>query len=203
MARVHITLHSFTATFVPFALLLSAALLAAETTDSLEQHRLVYTIWVSLALSGPALALYVLPQHRDRDYTRLLWTFAYLAYLGHFYYAFGKHYHFSARELYAGQGALIATGNLLLTAAWSVDVVLSWCFQAVPRWLRIEQVATRIFYMVEVVASALVLFHGFVRVIGAFVTALVAISCLAYWLTRPRRAQPLQPALDFERGTTP
>jgi hypothetical protein len=189
MPRVQISLHAFTATFAPFALLLSAALLAAETTDSLDHHRLIYTIWATLALAGPALGLYVFPQHRDRDYARLLWTFAYLAYLVHFYYSFGKQYHWSVKELYEGQKPLIATSNLLLTALWSFDAIANWFYVAPPKWLRIEQIATRAFFLVEGVASSLFIFHGPVRIIGAMLLAIVALSVTLALLTRRSRTK--------------
>jgi hypothetical protein len=190
MQRPSVSLHAFTATFVPFALLLSAALLAAETSDSLDHHRLVYTIWVSLALATPALTLFILPAHRDRDYVRLLWTFSYAAYLVHFYYSFGVQYHWSISELYQGQKPLIATSNLLLTAAWSFDAVAGWLFATPPIWLRIEQVATRAFLFVEAVVSSLVIFNGFVRVIGVLMVACGVVTALSYWLLHRRTAQP-------------
>jgi hypothetical protein len=193
MQRVQISLHAFTATFVPFASLLCAALLAAETTDSLDHHRLVYTIWVALVLAGPTLAMFSLPQHRDRDYNRLLWSFAYLAYLVHFYYAFGRQYHWSLTELYEGQRSLIATSNLLLTVVWSFDIVAGWLFVAVPLWLRIEQVAVRALLLVEAVTSTLFIFHGPVRIIGAALTATVVGSALLYLLVIRRSATSREP----------
>src|SRR5690349_17185944 len=123
--RPQISLKAWTSTFVPFALLLSVALLAPEVADSLDHGRLIYSTWVSLAFAIPALCLFVFPEQRDGDYEQLTWTFSYLAYLVHFYYAFGVTYGFSVEKTYGGQGALIATSNFVVTALWTFDVAAS------------------------------------------------------------------------------
>ncbi len=164
-----------TLTFVPFAILLSAALLAAEQAEALDHARLVYASWVSLAFATPALALFVFPRTRTGAYALLTWTFSLAAYLVHFYYAFGVNYHGSVAATYAGQGPIIATSNFTLTALWIVDVVTSWTVRRELRWLAIERAVARGLVLVTFV-SAVIIFGGFVRVLGSAMIAIIASS---------------------------
>src|SRR5260370_18176405 len=135
--RAHdITLKEFTYTFVPFALLLSAALLGAEATVDLAKYRMIYAIWASLALTIPSLVVYILPKMTQtrQNYSTLFWTFGYLAYLVHFYYAVFVHYHGSLAEVFSQQGLKIAGPNFLLTFWWGLDVILAWTADSSKRW---------------------------------------------------------------------
>jgi hypothetical protein len=167
-----------TLTFVPFAILLSAALLAAEQSEALDHARLVYASWVSLAFATPALALFVFPRTRTSAYALLTWTFSLAAYLVHFYYAFGVTYHGSIAATYAGQGPIIATSNFTLTALWIVDVVTSWTIRRELRWLAALRLVARGLVLVTFVVSAVVIFDGFVRVLGSAMIVVIA-SCIA------------------------
>lgn len=174
-----VTLTRFTATFVPFGLLVSAALLAADTAPDASRARLDYSIWASLALAIPAFALYVWPGRSGPKaaYWRLLWTFAFLAYLVHFYYAVAVHYHGSLRAVYQGQGVTIASSNFLVTGWWALDVALAWLVDDDPgqrRWVRVQRglVVTGVF--VVFTAASVFLFHGFVNVLGYALVAVVA-----------------------------
>ena len=183
------TLGAWTASFVPFALLLSAALLAAELAPELDHARMIYAIWATLVLAIPPLVL-SFGERRHGDYARLSWTFAFVAYLVHFYYSFGVQYHWSPANLYAGQGPAIATANLIFTALWSANVLVLWW---TPRghWWRVLDGATRVLFFAEVVMSSLVIFSGFVRVIGALLVASVVSAALWAFAHRNKRtAQP-------------
>ncbi len=183
------TLGAWTASFVPFALVLAAALLAAELAPELDHARMIYAIWATLVLAIPPLAM-SFGARRDGDYARLSWTFAYVAYLVHFYYAFGVQYQWSVSALYAGQGAAIATTNLVFTVLWTADVLTLW---SMPHraWWRVLDGATRVLFCAEVVMSTLVIFSGFVRVIGALLVASVLSAALwAFAHRKKRTAQP-------------
>lgn len=184
-----ITLGAWTASFVPFALLLAAALLAAERAPELDHARMIYAIWATVVLAVPPLVL-SFGERRDGAYARLSWTFAYLAYFVHFYYAFGVQYHWSAALLYAGQGPAIATTNLLFTVLWTADTVVLWTKPGAG-WGRVLHVATRLLFVAEVVMSTLVIFDGFVRVLGALLVASVLSAALwAFAHRKKRSAQP-------------
>jgi hypothetical protein len=176
--RPRITQTALAFTFVPFALLLSAALLAAEQADSLDHARLLYSSWVSLVFATPALCLFLFPSTRNGEYELLAWTFSYFAYLVHFYYAFGVTYDFSVAKTYAGQGPVIATSNFALTALWTFDVAASWMAHQGARWREVVRTLARVFVFATFVASAVVIFGGFVRVLGIAMIAAVGISAV-------------------------
>jgi hypothetical protein len=190
-----------TNTFVPFGLLLAAALLAGETAPDAATARLTFSVWVTMALLAPAIALYLLPggATRRESYRRLLWTFAYLAFLVHFYYAVFVHYGGSLREVYHEQGPLIATSNLLVTGWWGLDVVLTWWHAESPKWVRVQRAAFHGLLQVAFFMASVVIFKGFVNVLGYVLTATAVLALLARgvaWLRRasaPEKAQAPEP----------
>ena len=165
---------------MPFGLLLSSALLAAEASNDLPQYRMIYSIWVSLVLTIPALCLYILPRISQTRYNlwTLLWTFAYCAYLIHFYYAVFVHYHGSFKEMIDHQGFKIAGPNLLATAWWGLDVVLAWSIDSSICWVRVERILIHLLVSVIFFVSSIIIFKGFVNVLGYTMAAAVAV-CLA------------------------
>jgi len=176
--RPTMSLTAVTSTFVPFAILLSVALLAAEQSDTLDHSRMIYASWIALGFAAVALSLFVFPRTRAGQWELLTWTFALAAYLVHFYYAFGVKYGFGIARTYAAQGPVIATNNFLVTALWSFDVAAGWFARRDARWLAIERVCARALVLVTFVTAAVIIFDGFVRVLGvAMVIAIV--SCIA------------------------
>ena len=121
--------------------------MAAENTLDLPFQRMIYSIWVTMALMIPALCLYSLPKKTQTraNYWLLLWTFAYIAYLFHFYYAVMVHYHASIPEVFHQQGVKIAGSNFLVTFWWGIDVLLAWFVTADIKWIRIKSVYWQIF----------------------------------------------------------
>ena len=184
------TLAQVTHTFVPFALLLSLALMAPELPQVLEQKRTVYTIdattyyravysiWVTMAFLIPAVVLYFLPgeSERKRQYARLFWTFGLLAYLVHFHYTVGVVFHDSLREVYAAQGVIIATSNLLVTVWWAFDVILSWMPSLRAAWVPRERTLVRLYIPLTFFISAVVIKHGVVRLLGIVMTVAILVS---------------------------
>jgi hypothetical protein len=188
------TLTEITATFVPFGLMLVAALIGAEAANNVQDQRLIYSIWVTIALMTPALGLYILPTRTEQrmNYWLLLWTFAFLAYLVHFYYAVVVHYHGSVAEVFEKQGTRIAGSNFLVTAWWGFDVVLAWVVAAPPKWIRIERGLAHGFIPFTFFVASVVIFRGFVNVLGIAMTATVAVSLIvrlhAWWVARAAAA---------------
>jgi len=175
----NITLGQFAATFIPFGLLLVLALMAAETALDLPSQRMIYSIWVAQALVIPALCLYILPARTQRrmNYWLLFWTFAYIAYLFHFYYAVIVHYHASIPEVFQQQGIKIAGSNFLVTFWWGLDVLLAWLIRVDVKWIRIERLLANIFIPLVFFVASVVIFRGFVNVLGYAMTAAIVI-CL-------------------------
>jgi len=184
------TLGQVTATFVPFGLLLVAALMAAETALDLPFQRMIYSIWATMVLLIPALCLYILPTRTPvrTNYWLLFWTFAYLLYLVHFYYAVMVHYHASIPEVFREQGVRIAGSNFLDTLWWGVDVVLAWTVTRDVKWIRIERMLLNIYLPLTFFVASVVIFKGFVNVLGYAMTAGVVLSLIirirVWWIAR-------------------
>jgi len=175
-----ITLIEFTVAFVPFGILLGAALLAAEQAPDPGLSRTVYTIWATAALVIPALCAFVLPfdSQRRRATWILFWTFALCVYLVHLYYAVFWVYHGRFDEFIAGQGWFPALNNVLFTAWWIFDVLLAWFYRDDVRWVRIQRIVAHWYIGLTFVASTVFLKHGFINVIGVALVASVVVCFL-------------------------
>jgi cholesterol oxidase len=188
-----ITLPQLAATFVPFGLLLVVALFAAEQTQNVSDHRMIYAIWLCIALLIPAMCLYALPQWRpgQRNYALLFWTFSYLAYLVHFYYAVWVHFGGIAGT-FRGMAPFIAGTNFFLTAWWTVDVALAWLVSPERGWLRAERNAVHLFLFVIFAITALVLRPNPVTLeLGIILAAAVPVCfLLRLWFMYEPSAQP-------------
>lgn len=183
--RSGITLGQFTATFVPFSLLLSAALMGAEVSQTLVLTRVHTSSWVSLAFFTVAFCLYIWPgdSPRRRSWWLLAWTFALLAYLVHFGYSFFGVHHGSLKDIWQSQRPLIASSNFLVTLWWTADVVHGW-LRREGRWRAIPRTLLHVLAFITFVVSSLVLFGGPVRFLGAAMTAAVAVALGARLLRR-------------------
>ena len=194
----HITLSQFTLTFVPFALLLSAAMMVPEAPQILDHHRAfyniealvfyrtIYSIWLTMAFLIPAEVLFFLPgdSQRKRNYWLLCWTFGFLAFAVHFYYAIGVVFHGSLREVYAKQGVIIATSNLLDFVWWGFDLVLAWFVKSEAKWIRIQRILAHIYIPITFFLSAVVLKQGFVRGLGIVMTVAILASLALRFIRR-------------------
>jgi hypothetical protein len=184
----NITLGQFAATFIPFGLLLVLALMGAEIALDLPLQRMIYSVWVAQALVIPALCLYILPARTQgrTNYWLLFWTFAYIAYLFHFYYAVMVHYHASIPEVFQQQGIKIAGSNFVVTFLWGLDVLLAWFVRGDAKWIRIERLLANIFIPLVFFVASVVIFKGFVNVLGYAMTAAILICLIVRihaWMT--------------------
>jgi hypothetical protein len=202
-----ITLSQFTYTFVPFAVLLIAAMMVPEAPQILDHHRplytihslvyyrTVFTIWLAIVFMIPALALFFLPwkSPAKRNYWLLCWTFSYLAYLVHFYYTVGVIFHWSLAEVYAKQGVLIATSNLLDTAWWGFDLILAWFVTSEKKWIRIQRIGVHIYVPLTFFVSSVIIKQGVVRWLGIIMTLAMVFSILLWFLRRKQEPLPVTP----------
>lgn len=178
-----ISLTQFTNAYVPFAVLIALALMLPETTQNLNRYRTIYTIWATILLLIPALSLYVFSDASAivYNYWHLFWTFSYLAFLFHFYWAVFVFYG-GVRNTFVEQGSLIAGTNFLLTVWWGADVGLSWLIPPGPMWLRLERAAAHLFVFSIFVVTTLVLRPTpTTRALGLALTILVTAS-FVIWL---------------------
>jgi hypothetical protein len=178
-----ITLPQFTTVFVPFGLLLAWALLAPELGPALDVGRTKLTIWATSLLLMPALVLYLFRSVGQgvANLAHLFWTFAYLAFLIHAWWATFIVFD-GVADTFRQMGTLVAGGNFLLTILWGIDVVLLWAWRRPPHWLGKAQLGVRIVAFLVFGATLLVLRGGPVRILGIVFTAVVLLALLLrFW----------------------
>ena len=186
-----ITLIRFSLAYIPWAILVSAALLAPELSQNLDRYRTIYTIWATTVLLIPALCFSVFARDSEeaRSYWLLLWTFSYFAFLFHFYWAVFIIFK-GPRGVFEGQGPLFASANFLLTAWWGLDVFLAWIRIRPALWLRVERIGAHLFVFV-VFSVTLLLLRGSIvtRALGGLLT----VSVIGTILLRLIFAPPADP----------
>ena len=178
-ARENISLAEWTHTYVPFGILITLALMAAEMAQNLVHQRMVYSIWVALLFLIPAICLYLLPgvSSRKIHYWLLFWTFSFASYFVYFYYSVFVFYG-SIGAVYEGQGALIASSNFLVTLWWMFDLLLAWFSSSESKWIRIQRTGAHIYITLTFFMSSVILVGGPVsRALGMILAASVVI-CL-------------------------
>jgi hypothetical protein len=182
-----ITLPQFTAAFVAFGLLAVLALLWPEFTQALDLNRTKATIWATTLLLIPALVLY--PFHtlsaRIANLAHLFWTFAYLMFLLHAYWAVFVIFD-GVADTFRQMGPLIASVNFLLLAWWGLDVLLLWTARSqTPRAARFQW-ATRVFTFLVFAITLIALRGGSVRALGIVFAALVVVALAVRLWARDR-----------------
>jgi hypothetical protein len=147
--------------------------------------RAILSIWLASLLLIPAICLYVLPggSAAQRRYARLFWTFSYLAYMVHFWFA--------AFVIFGGVAGTfehmrrpIAATNFFLTGWWTLDVLVAWLAPPERTWVRVERAAAHAFVFLVFVVTELFLRPTAVRYVAIALLTSVAI-CLAIRLSRP------------------
>ena len=182
-----ITLPQFTAAFVAFGALAVLALLWPELTQALDLNRTKATIWATTLLLIPALVLY--PFHtlsaRIANLAHLFWTFAYLMFLLHAYWAVFVIFD-GVADTFRQMGPLIASVNFLLLVWWGLDVLLLWTARSqTPRAARFQW-ATRAFTFLVFAITLIALRGGSVRALGIVFVALVVIALAVRLWARDR-----------------
>jgi hypothetical protein len=178
-----ITLGQFTAAFVPFGLLLCAALLQPETTEALDLNRTKATILAASVLLIPALALYPFEAMSERvsNLAHLFWTFAYVTFLVHADWAVFVIFD-GVADTFRQMGMLIAGVNFLLVIWWGIEVLLLWTVKSVSHGFAVFQMATRAFIFVVFAVTLIALRGGSVRALGiVLVVATVGSLLIRFW----------------------
>ena len=182
-----ITLPQFTAAFVAFGLLAVLALLWPELTQALDLNRTKATIWATTLLLIPALVLY--PFHtlsaRIANLAHLLWTFAYLMFLLHAYWAVFVIFD-GVADTFRQMGPLIASVNFLLLVWWGLDVLLLWTARSQTPGAARFQWATRVFTFLVFAITLIALRGGSVRALGIVFAALVVVALAVRLWARDR-----------------
>jgi len=168
------------ATFLPTGILLAAALVQPASTSDPTLHRIINTIWLTTILLIPALCLYALPDAPDarRRYALLLYTCAYAAYLAHFYYAVFVHFG-GIEGTFEGMRKPIATTNFVLTAWWTLDLMIAWFAPLTNKLVRFERFAAMTFLYLVFVVTELFLRPTGIKYLGLIMAVLVPLCLLA------------------------
>jgi len=169
------TLNQLVVTFVPFAWMMAVSIFLAVLQPAVPYARMQYLIRSSLILATPALVEYVLAFRRTwlTSYWRLFWTFAYVAYLAHFYYGFVVLHRGSLSTVMEAEGTVVAVSNLTVSALWTLDVVFSWITARRPVFVAWLRAATHLLVFVSFVASTVILKSGLVWWLGLVMTVIV------------------------------
>jgi hypothetical protein len=184
-----VSLAQFTAAFVPFGILAVVALMWPETTQALDLNRTKASIWTTTLLLMPALALYPFQtlSQRVAHLAHLYWTFAYLMFLIHAYWAVFVIFD-GVADTFRQMGPLIASVNFLLVIWWGLDVLLLWLArEPSPRLARFLR-STRIFAFLVFAITLVALRGGTVRTLGIVFIAITALALLVRLWARDRLA---------------
>jgi hypothetical protein len=183
-----ITLPQFTLVFAPFGLLAIFALLWPELSpDGVYLGRTKATIWVTSIMLIPAFALYPFAalSQRVANLAHLFWTFAYLLFLIHAYWAVFIIFD-GVRDTFRQMGMLIASVNFLLVFLWGLDVVLLWAGRSKSPAAARFQLYTRIFALLVFVITLIFLRDGPVRSIGIALATAAILAGAVRFLARER-----------------
>jgi Animal haem peroxidase len=146
----------------------------AVVPDDLNYFRVIFSIVVTILLITPALCLFLFQGHQGpSDQWRNLYSFAYVAYMIHLYWAiFGMMG--GDFSMIFGHPELVMnpTFDSLVTAWWTLDVVLAWTVARNLTWVRMERGALQIALAVGFVGSAITKGEGLMAILG-YLMALV------------------------------
>jgi hypothetical protein len=181
--RRSVTMREVAVTLVPTTLALVTAVMMVAQGPDLTLHRIINTIWISTALLIPALCLFAV-RRTDvrRRYALLLYTSAYAAYMVHFYFAVVVHFG-GIQGTFAGMRKPIATTNFVLTAWWTLDLLVAWLAPLDARWVRVERFAAMTFLYLVFVVTELFLRPTAIKYLGFTLAVLVPICLVSRLLT--------------------
>jgi hypothetical protein len=165
-----ITLGQFTLVFISWGLLAVGALIWPEFTEALDPFRSASQCTANLA--------------------HLFWTFAYLMFLLHAYWAIFVIFD-GVRDTFAQMGIIIAGMNFLLLGWWGLDVVLLWTVPSESNRMHRFQRATRVFTFLVFALTLIVLRGGPARVLGGVFVGVVALALAVRFWARDNYARPL------------
>lgn len=172
----------------PAAISLIAAVFVPAWGPDPAAHRITNTIWLTTILLIPALCLFALPETAARRrYALLFYTAAYAAFMAHFYYAVFVHFGGIAGT-FAGMRKPVATTNFVLTAWWTVDLLVAWLAPLGSRSVRAERFLAMTFLYLVFVVTELYLRPTEIRYLGLAMAVLVP-ACLLARLSGPARSR--------------
>ena len=184
-----LTLVQFSVAFIPFGVLLVVAMIWPETTEDPNLNRTLATIWAASVLLGAALVIYPFRNASEgaNNLASLFWTFAWVVFLAHAYWAIFLVY-YGIADTWREMGPTIAGANFFLTIWWSADVVLGWAIGREPRWLSWAHLAARTFIFLVFAVTLLFLRGGAAQYLGVAFAGTVLLALAARILADVRSA---------------
>lgn len=179
------------ACFLVFGVLLALAVLVPGWSEDRTMDRIIFTIWLSTLCLVPALGLFAAGGGpRDRRGPALwLYTCAYVAYMVHFYYAVFEHFG-GVEATFRGMRQPIAAINFILTAWWTIDLIVAWAVPSGAGWAYWLHTATWAFLYVVTVVTDLRLRPNPVTVpLGVALAAVVPLGLLVRWWRGGERSE--------------
>ena len=174
------SLAEWTIALVPFALGATVCNLLAEASNDVNHYRAAYFARLAPVLATAAFGPYLDTRGAPRGQAwRLLWTFGGLAYLVPFYLTWFVLFRGDAGRVFAEQGGVITSVNLLITVWWTFDAAAA-CIRpgllrgamAVQRW-SIQGLVTLAFFFAAVINR-----EGIVRWLGLGMVATLLVCAL-------------------------
>jgi hypothetical protein len=158
----------------------------AHTVD---YYRVIFSIWATILLATPALCFHIFSRSDAPNcYWRAFWTFGYLAFLVHVYWAVWGTCGGDWNVVFHSKVATAAYPECLvehpgpdffLTAWWGLDVVLAWLLSDNIKWLRAERGAVHVLAFVMFFgAFVLATKAGIVAHLLGILMAIVVVGCL-------------------------
>jgi len=153
-------------------------------------YRVIFTIWATIILLTPALCFHILSRSSaPNSYWRAFWTFAYLAFLTHLYWAVFGTFHGDIYAVFHSQEG-VATDpdkivdqpgpDFFLAAWWGLDVILSWLVPDDRKWVRVQRGAVHLLAFVMFFGAAVLATKaGIVARCLGIIMALAVIGCFA------------------------
>jgi hypothetical protein len=183
-----ITLTQFTNTFVPWGVFTAAALLGAETAESLVRSRTIYTSWVVIAFIIASFHFYFAVDQgpETRNYFRLSSTFGWIALLVHLYYGVIVFNGGDLQRVFQNAGKFGAISNFVLAGWWGLDVALAW-FAPPSAFVRFERAVLMLLLFATSVVTSIVLGSPFGKLLGVALCAVVLLG-VARKIVRRRMA---------------
>jgi hypothetical protein len=137
-----------------------------ERPHTVVYYRIVFTIWATVVLLIPAFCFYVLRRPAvTSSYWLLFWTFSYLAYLAHFYWAFFVLFGGNLDEVLHSKMGMNPdpekvvdnpVPDLVLTVWWGIDVLLAWTITYNSRLVQIQRGILQVFAFVAFIGATVI-----------------------------------------------
>lgn len=117
-------------------------------------HRTFFTVWVSMALAAPAIALF--PFAGDSPWAarmwRILWTSSMLVFAVHFYWAIMVIFDGDWARVLNTSRVTAPRLDTVFAIWWVLDVLLAWTLRSTTMWVRLQRIgvhvlATVLFFM--------------------------------------------------------